>query len=143
MTKYDRVVDCRELRIASLKSRRLAAVPASALEALRNKQNELQNDKREFKIFCELRVDEINRRTTELLEKEAELKSREEQLQEQWIKFYEINNSSSPTHLSHDTTRSVNSAPSLDRSMLAYHFFEFQNFFKCEMKLQQSLIIFI
>ncbi|VDN85112.1 unnamed protein product, partial [Brugia pahangi] len=60
----------RELRIASLKSRRLAAVPASALEALRNKQNELQNDKREFKIFCELRVDEINRRTTELLEKE-------------------------------------------------------------------------
>ncbi|VIO97206.1 Uncharacterized protein BM_BM7244 [Brugia malayi] len=107
----------RELRIASLKSRRLAAVPASALEALRNKQNELQNDKREFKIFCELRVDEINRRTTELLEKEAELKSREEQLQEQWIKFYEINNSSSPTHLSHDTTRSVNSAPSLDRSI--------------------------
>ncbi|VDM16377.1 unnamed protein product [Wuchereria bancrofti] len=61
----------RELRIASLKSRRLAAVPASALEALRNKQNELQNDKREFKIFCELRVDEINRRTTELLEKEV------------------------------------------------------------------------
>lgn len=61
----------RELRIASLKSRRLATIPSSALEALRNKQNELQSDKREFKIFCDLRVDEINRRTTELLEKEV------------------------------------------------------------------------
>ncbi|MCP9260450.1 hypothetical protein DINM_003801 [Dirofilaria immitis] len=107
----------RELRIASLKSRRLAAVPASALEALRNKQNELQNDKREFKIFCELRVDEINRRTTELLEKEAELKAREEQLQEQWIKFYEMNNSGSPTRLSHDMMRSIISPTSLDRSV--------------------------
>ncbi|KAL3998979.1 RhoGEF domain family protein [Acanthocheilonema viteae] len=106
----------RELRIASLKSRRLATIPASALEALRNKQNELQNEKREFKIFCELHVDEINRRTTELLEKEAELKTREEQLQEQWVKFYEMNNSSSPNHLSHNMMRPINSATSFDRS---------------------------
>ncbi|CAG9530540.1 unnamed protein product [Cercopithifilaria johnstoni] len=107
----------RELRIASLKSRRLATIPASALEALRNKQNELQNDKREFKIFSELRINEINRRTTELLEKEAELKTREEQLQEQWVKFYEMNNSSSPNHLSHDMMGPVNSSSSFDRSV--------------------------
>lgn len=61
----------RELRIASLKSRRLATIPASALEALRNKQNELQNDKREFKIYCEHNINELNRRAAELLEKEV------------------------------------------------------------------------
>ncbi|VDM94795.1 unnamed protein product [Thelazia callipaeda] len=135
----------RELRIASLKNRRLAAIPANALEALRNKQNELQNDKREFQVFCELQMGEINSRTAELLQKEvpctmklfcvlsnypvmknnfsllvnqklinikrkvenllAELKSREQQLQEQWTKFYELHNSDSPIHLSHGIMR--------------------------------------
>ncbi|VDK83631.1 unnamed protein product [Litomosoides sigmodontis] len=108
----------RELRIASLKSRRLATIPASALEALRNKQNELQNDKLEFKASCELHVSELKRRTAELVEKEAELKTREEQLQEQWMKFYEMNNSpGSPNHLSRDVMGPVNSTPSFDRSI--------------------------
>ncbi|VDK27105.1 unnamed protein product [Gongylonema pulchrum] len=98
----------RELRIASLKSRRLAAVPASALEALRNKQNQLENDKKSFQA----QLEDISRRAKQLEEWEAKLRIREEQIQKQRI--YEVNNSA---RRSFDVAGTANSMLPLDRSL--------------------------
>ncbi|KHN79768.1 Rho guanine nucleotide exchange factor 2 [Toxocara canis] len=85
-------VAMQELQLASLKTRRLATTPVNALEALRKKQQELQNEEMVFRSKCEHEKMQIAEREEELAVKEKELKAREEQLEEQWKAFYEVNN---------------------------------------------------
>uniref|UniRef100_A0A915B4K9 DH domain-containing protein n=1 Tax=Parascaris univalens TaxID=6257 RepID=A0A915B4K9_PARUN len=81
-----------ELHLAALKTRRLAATPANALEALRKKQQELQDMELGLRSKFDLEKANMTELKEELSAKEKEIKAREEQVEEQWRKLYELNN---------------------------------------------------